>query len=120
MTFAVDLTAKLWRFTSGVASALMVYRIKHVTALDLEALRRDIDAVDQQILQLLHARVRLVLKVGEYKRKNGLQVYDPVRERLLLDRLSKAAEPPLDGDTVRRVFERLVDESRRIEQHHVD
>jgi monofunctional chorismate mutase len=120
MTFTADLTGGLWRLTSGVASALMMCRMKHVTALDLEALRRDIDAVDQQILQLLHARVRLVLKVGEYKRQHGMQVYDPVRERQLLDRLSKAAEPPLDGETIRRVFERLVDESRRIEQHHVD
>ena len=91
MTFTADLTGGLWRLTSGVASALMMCRMKHVTALDLEALRRDIDAV-----------------------------YDPVRERQLLDRLSKAAEPPLDGETIRRVFERLVDESRRIEQHHVD
>jgi len=91
-----------------------------VTApLDLEALRRDIDAVDQQILKLLHARVRLVMQVGEYKRERGIPVYDPARERQLLERLSKAAEPPLDAETVRRVFERLVDESRRIEQHHV-
>ena len=87
--------------------------------LDLEALRRDIDAVDQQILKLLHARVRLVMQVGEYKRERGIPVYDPARERQLLERLSRAAEPPLDADTVRRVFERLVDESRRIEQHHV-
>jgi len=87
--------------------------------LDLEELRRGIDAVDQQILKLLHARVRLVMQVGEYKRERGIPVYDPARERALLERLSKSAEPPLDGDTVRRVFERLVDESRRIEQHHV-
>ena len=87
--------------------------------LDLEELRRGIDAVDQQILQLLHERVRLVMQVGEYKRERGIPVYDPARERALLERLSKAAEPPLDGDTIRRVFERLVDESRRIEQHHV-
>jgi chorismate mutase-like protein len=87
--------------------------------LDLEELRRGIDAVDQQILKLLHERVRLVVAVGEYKRERGMAVYDPARERALLDRLCKAAEPPLDADTIRRIFERLVDESRRIEQHHV-
>ncbi|HVY30047.1 MAG TPA: chorismate mutase [Polyangiaceae bacterium] len=87
--------------------------------LDLDELRRGIDAVDQQILRLLHERVRLVMQVGEYKRERGIPVYDPVRERALLDRLCKAAEPPLDADTIRRIFERLVDESRRIEQHHV-
>jgi chorismate mutase-like protein len=87
--------------------------------LDLEELRRGIDAVDQNILKLLHERVRLVMAVGEYKRERGMAVYDPARERALLDRLCKAAEPPLDADTIRRIFERLVDESRRIEQHHV-
>jgi chorismate mutase-like protein len=87
--------------------------------LDLEELRRGIDAVDQQILKLLHERVRLVVAVGEYKRERGMPVYDPARERALLDRLCKAAEPPLDAETIRRIFERLVDESRRIEQHHI-
>ena len=89
------------------------------TKSDLETLRRDIDAVDQQILRLLHERVRLVVAVGEYKRERGMAVYDPDRERALLDRLCGAAQPPLDAETIRRIFERLVDESRRIEQHHV-
>jgi chorismate mutase len=90
-----------------------------VTSPDLEALRRSIDSVDQQILKLLHDRVRLVMQVGEYKRERGIPVYDPARERALLDRLCKAAEPPLDAETIRRIFERLVDESRRLEQRHV-
>jgi chorismate mutase len=86
--------------------------------LDLDELRRGIDAVDQQILKLLHERIRLVMQVGEYKRQRGIPVYDPDRERQLLERLSSAAEHPLDGPTIRRIFERLVDEYRRIEQHH--
>ena len=86
---------------------------------ELDSLRQAIDQVDRRILDLLEERVRLVLAVGDYKRKNSLPVYDPERERSLLERLSRAALPPLDGDTVRRVFERLIDESRRIEQQHV-
>ena len=87
--------------------------------LDLDELRRGIDAVDRQILKLLHERMALVLAVGEYKRERGIPVYDPSRERALFERLGNAAELPLDADTVRRIFERIVDESRRIEQHHV-
>jgi chorismate mutase len=86
---------------------------------ELDALRVAIDQVDRSILELVAERVRLVLRVGDYKRQNGLPVYDPERERSLLERLSSAPPSPLDGDTVRRVFERLIDESRRIEQHHV-
>jgi chorismate mutase len=86
---------------------------------DIDELRQAIDDIDRRILELVAARVRVVLAVGDYKRKNGLAVYDPERERSLLARLSSLAAAPLDGDTVRRIFERLIDESRRIEQHHV-
>jgi chorismate mutase len=86
---------------------------------DLEALRREIDAIDAKILQLIAARVRVVLKVGDLKRTLGATIYDPERERQMLERLSDHVEPPLDRDTVKRIFERLIDESRRIEQRHV-
>lgn len=90
-----------------------------MTVPELEELRRAIDAVDQRILDLVAERVRLVLKVGDVKRELKMQVYDPDRERRILDRLAALAPPPLDGTTVRRVFERLIDEARRLEQHHI-
>jgi chorismate mutase len=89
-----------------------------VAELDLDALRRAIDSVDARLLELIHERVRLVLEVGEYKARNGLAIYDPERERRLLERLTALAKPPLEPETVRRIFERLVDESRRLEQHN--
>jgi chorismate mutase len=86
---------------------------------ELEALRRSIDDLDGRILQLIAERVRVVLAVGEYKRRNNIAVYDPERERRMLDRLCSQAPHPLDAETVRRIFERLIDESRRIEQHSI-
>jgi chorismate mutase-like protein len=86
---------------------------------DLEALRREIDAIDAKILQLVAARVRVVLAVGDLKRTLGVAIYDPERERAMLERLGDHIEPPLDRDTVKRIFERLIDESRRLEQRHV-
>ena len=54
-------------------------RMRFVTSkLDLEELRRDIDAVDQQILRLLHERVRLVLIFCYY---HG-QISDDDREEM--------------------------------------
>jgi chorismate mutase len=85
----------------------------------LDQLRRAIDSVDQEVLKLVAKRVELVLRIGEYKREHQLAVYDAERERQMLDRLAQQAPAPLSGETVRRVFERLIDESRRVEQHHV-
>lgn len=89
-----------------------------VTAPDLEALRRSIDEIDSRLLALIEERVRLVLAVGDYKRQHGLAIYDPERERKLIERLTAEAHPPLEEGTVKRIFERLVDESRRLEQRH--
>jgi chorismate mutase len=84
----------------------------------LEALRREIDAIDDAILALIVERVKKVVAVGEHKRQHGLPIYDPERERRMIARLSANAIEPVNADTVRRVFERLIDESRTIEQRH--
>ncbi len=89
-----------------------------MTAPDLDALRRSIDEIDSRLLALIEERIRLVLAVGDYKRQHGLAIYDPERERKLIERLTNDARPPLEPGTVRRIFERLIDESRRLEQRH--
>jgi chorismate mutase len=90
-----------------------------VTVPELEELRRSIDDVDRKILELMAERARLVLAVGDVKRARNMAVHDPDRERRVLERLGAQAVPPLDAATVRGVFEKLIDEMRRLEQHHV-
>lgn len=85
---------------------------------DLAGLRKAIDAVDSRLLELMAERIRLVLAVGAYKAKHDLPIYDPERERQLLERLTRSPPEPLEPDTVRRIFERLIDESRTLEQRH--
>jgi chorismate mutase len=84
---------------------------------DLETLRLAIDAVDAEILSLVAKRIGLVLEVADYKRNRSMPVYDPARERTVIDRLIGLAPETLDAQLVRRIFERIIDESRRIEQH---
>lgn len=86
---------------------------------DFSHLRNAIDDVDHQILELLQRRLELVLEVGELKRQHGIKVYDPNREREVLERLVAARKAPLRPETVRRIFERIIDESRSHEQHHI-
>ncbi|MES1186692.1 MAG: chorismate mutase [Myxococcales bacterium] len=88
--------------------------------LELDGLRRGIDAVDQKILQLLHERVGLVLQVGQYKREHDVKIYDPDRERDVIARLRAGATRQLNADAIQRIFERIIDEMRRIEQHHTE
>ncbi len=86
----------------------------------LAQLRAQIDDVDRRILALLADRVRLVVQVGDRKRALGIPVHDPQREQCVLERLVQLAGGPLDADMTKRVFERIIGESRRIEQEHLD
>lgn len=85
----------------------------------LDELRIEIDRIDHEILGLLAERVSAVIRVGEYKRARGLPIYDPERERSILARIGGSAPPPLDAETARNIFERVIDECRRVEQHYV-
>ncbi len=82
-------------------------------------LRKSIDTLDRQILELVAERLRLVKQVGEIKRGQGLDVYDPTRERDLLEGVARAAPPPLDAAMAQRIFRCIIEESRTLEQHHV-
>jgi chorismate mutase len=54
--------------------------------------------------------------VREIKRALGLHVYSPEREAWILDRVARENPGPLDSTAIRRVFERIIDESRRLER----
>ena len=52
---------------------------------DLQKIRGEIDAVNQQLLQLLIKRLKLCSDVAEYKRERGLPIYVPEREKAILE-----------------------------------
>jgi chorismate mutase len=87
--------------------------------LDIDSLRAEIDHLDSQILDLVARRIAAVRRIGEYKHARGLPVYDAERERAVIQRLTQATPGNLDPQVIRRVFERIIDESRGIEQHWV-
>jgi chorismate mutase len=79
-------------------------------------LRGRIDQIDDQLMKLLNARSACAVEIGRIKRRIGMAVYQPERERWILDRAERNNPGPLDASAVRRVFERVIDESRRLER----
>jgi chorismate mutase len=78
--------------------------------------RRRIDQIDEQLMKLLNARSACAVEIGRLKRQVGQPVYQPEREKWILDRVTRENPGPLDSGAVRRVFERVIDESRRLER----
>ncbi len=91
-----------------------------MAAAELTQLRDEIDEIDRDIVELLAKRLRLVMKVGEYKRAKGLAIYDAGRERELLARVASAAPSPLEPAMAQRIFECVIQESRELEKRHVE
>jgi len=56
---------------------------------ELKELRLKIDKIDQQILHLLNGRAKLAKRVGEVKKKLGLEVHAPEREKEIINRMIK-------------------------------
>jgi chorismate mutase len=86
---------------------------------EIPELRDSIDQIDRQIVELIAERLRLVMQVGEVKRRRGLNAYDPARERDLLDRVARAAPKPLEPAMAQRIFECIIEESRNLEKRHM-
>jgi len=83
---------------------------------EIEAWRKRIDQIDSQIIGLLNSRSACAVEIGKLKHKAGLPIYSPEREKNILERVMRENPGPLDPTAVKRVFERIIDEGRRLER----
>jgi len=83
---------------------------------DIEDWRDAIDEIDAQLIALLNRRAHCAIEVGRIKRVRGIEIYQPAREVEVLRHVSSLNDGPLDEAAVRRLFERIIDESRRVER----
>jgi chorismate mutase-like protein len=84
---------------------------------NLEDLRKNIDRVDEVLVRLLNERARCACEIGRLKKELGVEIYQPDREKQVLDHVrGVAAEGPLGPDAIARLFERIIDEARRLER----
>ncbi|MBO0800057.1 MAG: chorismate mutase [Blastocatellia bacterium] len=78
--------------------------------------RRRIDEIDLKLVELFNDRTRCAIEIGHIKKKLGLEIYSPRREAQVIANVIAANTGPLDAEAIRRLFERVIDEARRIER----
>jgi chorismate mutase len=84
--------------------------------LTIDDIRKRIDELDRELLRIFNERADLALQIGEIKKELQLPVYDPSREKRIFEAMKAANPGPLDDDAIVRMFERVIDESRRLER----
>jgi chorismate mutase len=84
--------------------------------MDISDWRKKIDEIDSGLVRLLNERARCAAEIGKIKRQNGLPIQEPNREQEVLRQAFDANQGPLPDEAVRRVFERIVEEGRNLQQ----
>lgn len=84
--------------------------------MDIEDWRQEIDQIDRELLDLLNRRSQCAIEIGRVKRRRDLPIYSPEREAEVISHVVRLNGGPLDAEAVRRLFERIIDESRRLER----
>jgi chorismate mutase-like protein len=82
----------------------------------LEEYRVLIDDVDRRIVALLNERTQVVEEIGRVKRASELPIYEPKREEQVFANVTGSNHGPMSPEALRRIFERIIDEMRRIQR----
>jgi chorismate mutase len=79
-------------------------------------LRRRIDELDELLVRTLSARAACALEIGRQKKLLGMEIYQPGREAEVLAHVQQINPGPLNNESMKRLFERVIDEARRLER----
>lgn len=94
--------------------SLLVVRDEHVITEGIAQLRRQIDDLDNQLMDLLSRRMRISREIGQYKKEHNMTVLQPARYNEILDK--RGAQGTLCGmsaEFTARIFENIHEESVR-------
>ena len=83
--------------------------------MNLDDIRKHIDEIDGQLLDLLSDRADLVHQVGEVKKRDGLQIYAPEREEALLRRLIERNKGRLPEKSIRAIYREIMSAALALE-----
>ncbi len=79
--------------------------------MDLNAIREEIDKIDDQLVELLEKRSQLACDVARYKKENNMQVFQQGREQFILDRVSNAVSEEMKSSAA-IIFQTVMDLSK--------
>jgi chorismate mutase/prephenate dehydratase len=74
----------------------------------LQDLRRDIDRIDERLVELLNERTGIALNIGKLKEKDGQGVYVPAREKEVLARVAQLNSGPLKESSLTAIYREIM------------
>ncbi|WP_301859960.1 chorismate mutase [uncultured Megasphaera sp.] len=87
--------------------------------MELSVYRQEIDALDRELTNILERRMKVVAKVAAYKKRHHMEIFDPRRERQVLDKIAALAEHEELAPYLRNIYQCIMDESKNYEREHM-
>jgi chorismate mutase len=87
--------------------------------MDIADWRKKIDELDRKLVELLNQRAQAAHEIGKLKRGAGMPIYEPDREQAVFGNVRKVNQGPLPDRDLLRVFERIMDIMRQIQQEEM-
>ncbi|AWI33928.1 chorismate mutase [Helicobacter apodemus] len=81
----------------------------------LEAFRKEIDAIDDNILELLEKRMEIVKHIGKLKAQSNTPIYRPEREQEIIQRLLAKNPHYLNKNAIESIYLEIFAVSRNLE-----
>jgi len=82
---------------------------------DIQKNRDKIDAIDNQIFDLLIDRLDAVTTIGYIKKEEGFPVLDQNRENAIYAKID-AKFSAIEGDFLKNIYQSIIEESKRVEE----
>jgi chorismate mutase len=82
----------------------------------LEKIRVEVDETDAKIISLLIKRINLSNDIGSTKKSLNIPAYDAKREKEIEEKISSAIDDSRIEKSLKRIYERIIDESRAMQR----
>src|SRR5512141_325267 len=84
--------------------------------MEIDDIRKQIDKIDHQLVDLLNQRAELALEIGKRKEKNSGSIFVPEREQQVFSRVASHNKGPLPRQAVTAIFREIISASRALEK----
>src|SRR5664279_5704828 len=87
--------------------------------MDISDWRKKVDDVDIRLTSLLNERAAAVIEIGRLKRGSRMPIYEPDREREVIENVQQSSKGPLTERDLAQIYERLIDVMRSIQKNEI-
>src|SRR5882762_1925693 len=111
--------AKIIRLPPRFETEKLTANDQQPSAMDIADWRKKIDEIDQKLVEMLNERAQAAQEIGRLKRNSQLPIYEPDRERIVLEQVQAINQGPLEHRHLMQIYERIMDVMRNVQKEEI-